>query len=216
MPTFIKLINIDILYFIFKILSLHLETRRGKLYKWTSQCQHGFVCHVIGNIFLLEYLHFLKETYYRRLWNALFHHRQTVLCFVWVEQRERRQPYSRKSGQHQIFSGKNSLLRGIFFLTFSSLQFVFILYLLVTTIILINLLIAMMSDTYQRIQVSWQKNNFLQSEKNIFFQQQSDMEWKFGRSKLITWVRLKYFGFIINKIISSVDQWVRQTWLQLR
>jgi len=47
-------------------------------------------------------------------------------------------------------------------------QFVFILYLLVTTIILINLLIAMMSDTYQRIQ------------------QQSDMEWKFGRSKLIT------------------------------
>lgn len=37
-----------------------------------------------------------------------------------------------------------------------------------TTIILINLLIAMMSDTYQRIQ------------------QQSDMEWKFGYSKLIT------------------------------
>merc|ERR1719166_28005 len=46
-------------------------------------------------------------------------------------------------------------------------QFVFILYLLVTTIILINLLIAMMSDTYQRIQ------------------QQSDMEWKFGLAKLI-------------------------------
>ena len=62
--------------------------------------------------FLLEYLHFLKETYYRRLWNALFHHRQTVLCFVWVEQRERRDAHSRKSGQHQIFSGKNSLLLG--------------------------------------------------------------------------------------------------------
>ena len=45
---------------------------------------------------------------------------------------------------------------------------VFAMYLLICTIILINLLIAMMSDTYQRIQ------------------QQSDMEWKFGYSKLIT------------------------------
>jgi hypothetical protein len=33
-------------------------------------------------------------------------------------------------------------------------QFVFAAYMLVTTIVLINLLIAMMSDTYQRIQVS--------------------------------------------------------------
>ena len=32
-------------------------------------------------------------------------------------------------------------------------QIVFALYMLVTTIVLINLLIAMMSDTYQRIQV---------------------------------------------------------------
>jgi len=47
-------------------------------------------------------------------------------------------------------------------------QLVFGIYMLITTIVLINLLIAMMSDTYQRIQ------------------QQSDMEWKFGRSKLIT------------------------------
>ena len=33
-------------------------------------------------------------------------------------------------------------------------QLVFGLYMLVTTVVLINLLIAMMSDTYQRIQVS--------------------------------------------------------------
>ena len=46
-------------------------------------------------------------------------------------------------------------------------QFVFGLYMLVTTVVLINLLIAMMSDTYQRIQ------------------QQSDVEWKFGLAKLI-------------------------------
>ena len=50
----------------------------------------------------------------------------------------------------------------------SLFQLVFGLYMMITTIVLINLLIAMMSDTYQRIQ------------------QQSDMEWKFGRSKLIT------------------------------
>ena len=41
-------------------------------------------------------------------------------------------------------------------------------WLVLSVIVLINLLIAMMSDTYQRIQ------------------QQSDMEWKFGYSKLIT------------------------------
>merc|ERR1719447_425295 len=46
-------------------------------------------------------------------------------------------------------------------------QFVFGLYMLVTTVVLINLLIAMISDTYQRIQ------------------QQSDVEWKFGLAKLI-------------------------------
>ncbi|KAJ8386825.1 hypothetical protein AAFF_G00166200 [Aldrovandia affinis] len=46
-------------------------------------------------------------------------------------------------------------------------QVVFGIYLVVTVIVLINLLIAMMSDTYQRIQA------------------QSDTEWKFGRAVLI-------------------------------
>jgi len=46
-------------------------------------------------------------------------------------------------------------------------QFWYMIYMLITTIVLINLLIAMMSDTYQRIQ------------------QQSDIEWKFGLAKLI-------------------------------
>ncbi len=46
-------------------------------------------------------------------------------------------------------------------------KIVFAVYLLVTVIVLINLLIAMMSDTYQRIQ------------------QDSDTEWKFGLAKLI-------------------------------
>lgn len=47
------------------------------------------------------------------------------------------------------------------------LKTVFGIYLMVIIIVLINLLIAMMSDTYQRIQA------------------QSDVEWKFGRAKLI-------------------------------
>ncbi|XP_059153195.1 ankyrin-2-like [Physella acuta] len=47
------------------------------------------------------------------------------------------------------------------------LKVVFGTYMMITFIVLINLLIAMMSDTYQRIQ------------------QQSDVEWKFGRAKLI-------------------------------
>ncbi|XP_059080155.1 serine/threonine-protein phosphatase 6 regulatory ankyrin repeat subunit B-like [Tigriopus californicus] len=46
-------------------------------------------------------------------------------------------------------------------------KIIFAIYLLVTVIVLINLLIAMMSDTYQRIQ------------------QDSDTEWKFGLAKLI-------------------------------
>ncbi|XP_069778381.1 transient receptor potential cation channel, subfamily N, member 1 isoform X3 [Narcine bancroftii] len=46
-------------------------------------------------------------------------------------------------------------------------KFVFGMYLVITLIVLINLLIAMMSDTYQRIQA------------------QSDKEWKFGRAMLI-------------------------------
>ncbi|XP_075684046.1 uncharacterized protein LOC142652280 [Rhinoderma darwinii] len=51
--------------------------------------------------------------------------------------------------------------------TFIIVRFVFGVYLVVTLIVLINLLIAMMSDTYQRIQA------------------QSDTEWKFGRATLI-------------------------------
>nr|XP_033785571.1 serine/threonine-protein phosphatase 6 regulatory ankyrin repeat subunit A-like [Geotrypetes seraphini] len=51
--------------------------------------------------------------------------------------------------------------------TFVIVRFIFGVYLVVTLIVLINLLIAMMSDTYQRIQA------------------QSDTEWKFGRATLI-------------------------------
>ncbi|XP_043922219.1 serine/threonine-protein phosphatase 6 regulatory ankyrin repeat subunit A-like [Protopterus annectens] len=51
--------------------------------------------------------------------------------------------------------------------TFVIIRFVFGVYLVVTFIVLINLLIAMMSDTYQRIQAK------------------SDTEWKFGRAVLI-------------------------------
>lgn len=46
-------------------------------------------------------------------------------------------------------------------------QIVFGIYQMVTVVVLINLLIAMMSDTYQRIQAK------------------SDTEWKFGLAKLI-------------------------------
>ena len=46
-------------------------------------------------------------------------------------------------------------------------KLVFAVYLLLTVVVLVNLLIAMMSDTYQRIQ------------------QQSDIEWKYGLAKLI-------------------------------
>ena len=47
------------------------------------------------------------------------------------------------------------------------IKIVFGVYMTVTLIVLINLLIAMMSNTYQRIE------------------NQSDIEWKFGRAKLI-------------------------------
>lgn len=50
--------------------------------------------------------------------------------------------------------------------TLTLVKAIFGVYLIVTLIVLINLLIAMMSDTYQRIQA------------------QSDTEWKFGRAKL--------------------------------
>ena len=51
--------------------------------------------------------------------------------------------------------------------TLFAFRIVFASYLLLTVVVLINLLIAMMSDTYQRIQ------------------QQSDVEWKYGLAKLI-------------------------------
>ena len=51
--------------------------------------------------------------------------------------------------------------------TFMLAKATFGIYNVITIIVLINLLIAMMSDTYQRIQM------------------QSDLEWKFGRAKLI-------------------------------
>lgn len=51
--------------------------------------------------------------------------------------------------------------------TFTLAKATFGIYNLITIVVLINLLIAMMSDTYQRIQM------------------QSDLEWKFGRAKLI-------------------------------
>src|ERR1041384_163681 len=47
------------------------------------------------------------------------------------------------------------------------MKFVFGIFMMVTVIVLINLLIAMMSNTYQRIEA------------------RSDIEWKFGRAKLI-------------------------------
>ena len=50
---------------------------------------------------------------------------------------------------------------------FTLARFTFGVYNIITIVVLINLLIAMMSDTYQRIQA------------------QSDIEWKFGRAKLI-------------------------------
>ncbi|KAG7170243.1 Transient-receptor-potential protein-like 3 [Homarus americanus] len=49
----------------------------------------------------------------------------------------------------------------------SLMKIVFGIYQMVTVVVLINLLIAMMSDTYQRIQAK------------------SDTEWKFGLAKLI-------------------------------
>ena len=70
-------------------------------------------------------------------------------------------------------------------------------YLLLTGIVLINLLIAMMSDTYQRISVIKQVqikayglriiDSFLYHTKTTCFylQQESDVEWKKGRTTLI-------------------------------
>jgi len=51
--------------------------------------------------------------------------------------------------------------------TIYAFKLIFATYLLLTVVVLVNLLIAMMSDTYQRIQ------------------QESDIEWKYGLAKLI-------------------------------
>lgn len=56
-------------------------------------------------------------------------------------------------------------------------------YMLVSVVVLINLLIAMMSDTYQRIQA------------------QSDIEWKYGLSKLIRNMHRWIFRYKTETII---------------
>lgn len=61
-------------------------------------------------------------------------------------------------------------------------------YMLVSVIVLINLLIAMMSDTYQSIQ------------------QQSDIEWKYGLSKLIRNMQKYVVKIFYNcKSINSIN-----------
>lgn len=64
---------------------------------------------------------------------------------------------------------------------------VFGFYVLVTNVVLINMLIAMMSDTYQRIQVRLNviPNESGNSNRSHFSQAQSDIEWKFGLAKLV-------------------------------
>lgn len=64
-------------------------------------------------------------------------------------------------------------------------KLVFAIYMLVSVVVLINLLIAMMSDTYQRIQA------------------QSDIEWKYGLSKLIRNMH-RYF-IILCYVISYTE-----------
>ena len=46
-PTFIKLININILYFISKI-PVYIYRPREVSYKWTNYSMSAWVCHVIG------------------------------------------------------------------------------------------------------------------------------------------------------------------------
>lgn len=94
--------------------------------------------------------------------------------------------------------------------TLELFKIVFAGYLMVTVIVLINLLIAMMSDTYQRIQRA------------------SDIEWKFGLAKLIrnmhrtddspapinlltTWV-----AYIYNKCRSESNVFYSRTILQIQ
>ena len=62
-----------------------------------------------------------------------------------------------------------------------------------TIIVLINLLIAMMSDTYCRIQeqVNLEYTMYLEA----IFTFQSDIEWKFGLAKLIRNMQRKVFLF---------------------
>ena len=62
-----------------------------------------------------------------------------------------------------------------------------------TIIVLINLLIAMMSDTYCRIQeqVNLEYTMYLEAISTF----QSDIEWKFGLAKLIRNMQRKVFLF---------------------
>ena len=62
-----------------------------------------------------------------------------------------------------------------------------------TIIVLINLLIAMMSDTYCRIQEQVNLEYTIYLEAISAFQ--SDIEWKFGLAKLIRNMQRKVFLF---------------------
>ena len=77
-------------------------------------------------------------------------------------------------------------------------QLVFGLYMLVTTVVLINLLIAMMSDTYQRIQVTW---NFLYSPFQI----------RRIKSNTITSF-LHFYPFLTATIWCGMEVWIGKTY----
>uniref|UniRef100_A0A0P5ALS6 No mechanoreceptor potential C n=1 Tax=Daphnia magna TaxID=35525 RepID=A0A0P5ALS6_9CRUS len=70
-------------------------------------------------------------------------------------------------------------------------KIVFGFYMLVTTVVLINMLIAMMSDTYQRIQA------------------QSDVEWKFGLAKL---VRAMHRTAATPSPLNLFTSWISYLW----
>lgn len=78
------------------------------------------------------------------------------------------------------------------------LKLVFGIYMMVTLIVLINLLIAMMSDTYQRIQA------------------QSDVEWKFGRAKLIRQMNKKSATPSPINMLTKFVTYIRVAWRNKR
>ena len=82
--------------------------------------------------------------------------------------------------------------------TFYMFKLVFASYLTLSIIVLINLLIAMMSDTYCRIQ------------------EQSDIEWKFGLAKLI---RNMQSTFVAPAPLNLFTTWmvlIRKKWLEIK